>query len=110
MSVKRRNHGRSKHGRGHVKFVRCGNCGRACGKDKAVKRFTVRNIVDASSQRDIKEASAYETYTLPKLFIQQIYCIACAIHSRTVRVRSVEARKIRINPRRIAVPAGGNRA
>ena len=29
-------------------------------EDKAVKRFQVRNIVDASSQRDIRDASVYE--------------------------------------------------
>ena len=28
-------------------------------KDKAVKRFNVKDIVDASSKRDIKEAYAY---------------------------------------------------
>ena len=109
MSVKRRNHGRSKHGRGHVKNVRCGNCGRCVGKDKAIKRFTVRNIVDASSQRDIREASAYESYTLPKLFIQQIHCISCGIHARVVRVRSVEARKVRVVPRRVAPGAAASR-
>ena len=31
-------------------------------KDKAIKRFTVRNIVDASSQRDIRDASLYQQY------------------------------------------------
>ena len=29
-------------------------------KDKAIKRFTVRDIVDASSKRDIGEAKAFE--------------------------------------------------
>ena len=28
--------------------------------DKAIKRFTVRDIVDASSKRDIGEAKAFE--------------------------------------------------
>jgi small subunit ribosomal protein S26e len=109
MSVKRRNHGRSKHNRGHVRNLRCNNCGRCISKDKAIKRFTVRNMVDASSQRDIREASAYEQYTLPKLFIQQVYCISCGIHARVVRVRSVEARKIRVVPRRAAPGAAAGR-
>jgi len=60
MTVKRRNHGRNKHGRGHVKRVRCVSTGKAIPKDKAVKRFIVRNIVETSALRDMKEASCIE--------------------------------------------------
>ena len=70
MTVKRRSHGRNKKGRGHVNRVRCASTGKAVPKDKAIKRFTVRNIVDASSQRDIRDASIYQQYMLPKLFIK----------------------------------------
>ncbi|KAK7254209.1 hypothetical protein SO694_00008566 [Aureococcus anophagefferens] len=52
--------------------------GKAIPKDKAIKRFIVRNIVDASSMRDIRDASAYETYALPKIYIKQYYCIEAA--------------------------------
>mmetsp|Transcript_3030 Transcript_3030/g.4771 ORF Transcript_3030/g.4771 Transcript_3030/m.4771 type:complete len:107 (-) Transcript_3030:54-374(-) len=101
MTVKRRNHGRNKHGRGHVKRVRCASTGKAIPKDKAIKRFIVRNIVDASSLRDIREASAYTDYALPKLYIKMYYCVEAAVHQRIVRGRSREARRIRKAPERV---------
>jgi small subunit ribosomal protein S26e len=100
MTVKRRAHGRNKKGRGHVKRVRCVSTGKAIPKDKAIKRFVVRNIVDASSLRDIREASAYENYALPKLYIKMYYCVEAAVHQRIVRGRSKTDRKVRTRPER----------
>ena len=81
-------------------FQRCASTGKAIPKDKAIKRFIVRNIVDASSLRDIKEASAYQEYQLPKLYLKMYYCVEAAVHQRIVRGRSKEARKIRTPPER----------
>mmetsp|Transcript_7767 Transcript_7767/g.11648 ORF Transcript_7767/g.11648 Transcript_7767/m.11648 type:complete len:141 (+) Transcript_7767:188-610(+) len=100
MTVKRRNHGRNKKGRGHVKRVRCVSTGKAIPKDKAIKRFIVRNIVDASSLRDIKEASALTDYQLPKLYLKMYYCVEAAVHQRIVRGRSKVNRRIRTPPPR----------
>ncbi len=54
-------------------------------------------MVDASSKRDIKEASAYDVdeFYIPKIYIKQMYCVSCAIHARVVRVRSCGGRRER---------------
>ena len=97
MPKKRRNGGRGKKNKGLSKVVNCCNCGRVVGKDKAIKRFQARNMVDASSKRDIKENSAYaeEDFYMPRIYIKQEYCVSCAVHHRIVRVRSVTDRKVR---------------
>ncbi|CAG8571211.1 11365_t:CDS:10 [Funneliformis mosseae] len=86
LTTKRRNHGRNKHGRGHVKPVRCSNCARCVPKDKAIKRFTVRNMVESAAIRDITDASVYQ-----------------------VRVRSREGRRNRAPPPRIRYNKDGKK-
>ena len=97
MTSKRRNNGRSKHGRGRTTPVHCINCGRIAPKDKAVKRFVVRNMLDAASARDVAENSAIygSGLAMPKTYHKNRYCIACAVHKKISRGRSRENRKIR---------------
>ena len=97
MPKKRRNGGKDRCGRGHVGWVRCSNCGRCVPKDKAVKKYQVRNMVEAAAHGDLAAASVYPsgTYTLPKVYIKQQYCISCAVHARYVRSRSKEKRRVR---------------
>lgn len=101
MPSKRRNNGRNKKNKGHADTVRCTNCGRVVSKDKAIKRFQQRNMVDASSKRDIQENYAYNTadFQMPKIYVKLSYCVSCAIHARIVRNRKNEDRKLRYTTR-----------
>lgn len=98
MPKKRRNNGRNKNNKGRSIGVHCANCTRLCPKDKAIKRFIIKNMVDGSSKRDIEDASAYnseENTGMPKLYVKNQWCVACAIHARIVRVRSTEDKRVR---------------
>ena len=101
MPSKRRNNGRSKKNRGKTKPMRCHNCSRVVPKDKAIKKYTVRDLIDASSKEDLRQASVYtkegNIFVVPKLHMKLYYCVSCAIHARIVRGRSrVDRRKRKI--------------
>ena len=97
MPKKRRNNGRNKANKGNSISVNCTNCTRLVPKDKAIKRYIIKNMVDGSSKRDIEDASAYndENAQMPKLYIKNQWCVACAIHARIVKVRSTDEKRVR---------------
>jgi small subunit ribosomal protein S26e len=71
-------------------------------QDKIIKRFMVKDFFDASTKKDLTDASAYpglagtnQGLLMPKLYLKNQYCISCAIHLRVVRVRNSEDRKQR---------------
>jgi small subunit ribosomal protein S26e len=95
MTVKRRNHGRAKKGRGHVKPVHCDKCHALTPRDKIIKRFKVVPLVEQASYDDLRDNTIYETFEVPRISYKNFYCVSCACHAKIVRVRSAEARKIR---------------
>ena len=96
MPQKRRNCGRAKMNAGRKQTVNCMNCGRLVPKDKAIKRFMIKNMVDASSSKDVLDNCIFKDYELPKTYQKCFYCVSCAVHRRIVRVRNVNVRRERM--------------
>merc|ERR1712216_66946 len=96
MTKKRRNNGRAKNSRGHVRRVYCELTGTMVPKDKAIKKYEIKDVyLEKSTERDLQKASAIDGYALPKIYRKMYYCISAALHSGKVCVRSREMRRIR---------------
>ena len=93
MPKKRKNGGKCRHNRGSYKSVRCDISGAIVPKDKAVIGYIVRNIVGASGMKDLKDASYYDRYAVPKLFTKSHACISSAVHRKLVRCQPKKDRK-----------------
>jgi small subunit ribosomal protein S26e len=76
-----------------VKRVRCEASGVLVPKDKAVKRFIVRNIVDASAIRDIQDSSVVDgAQPLPNMPVGMLRPASCSYTSCDAAVHVVKQR------------------
>lgn len=75
--------------------IQCDKCGAVVPKDKAIKRFRIQPLVEQASFDDLKLATIYEVFEVPRIGYKSQYCVSCACHAKIVRVRSAQGRRIR---------------
>lgn len=87
MTKKRRNGGHRVRNRGRVIRVNCNNCGCRVAKDKAIIKKLNRCIINGNIQKDIMDASVIPNYIIPKIHINEYYCISCGVHMKIKQFR-----------------------
>jgi small subunit ribosomal protein S26e len=84
MTKKRRNNGHRHRNCGKVPSLRCDGCNSMVAKDKAIYKNINKSIIEPSIINDIKKASVYDNYTIPKFHTKLNFCISCAVHRKLV--------------------------
>lgn len=87
MPKKRKNGGKNRHNRGNVRSITCDVTGKRVPKDKAVKRFYSKPLINSHHMKDIKDASYYHRFQAPRLYKQQKFSVKSAQYHRVVKRR-----------------------
>ena len=69
MTKKRKNNGHRVRNCGHVHRLRCDVCFASVAKDKAIIKDIEKSIISSSIINDIKKASVYDNYKIPKIYV-----------------------------------------
>merc|ERR1711911_505181 len=96
MPKKRRNNGRrsNKH-RGSVSNVNCSKCHSCVRKDKAIRKITIRPLLDYGARHDFEKAQAQGHALTFKTVTHGYYCMSCARHMRVVRASAKNPEELR---------------
>lgn len=89
MTKKRKSGGRSKGSKGKGGLVQCSACGRMVPSDKAKKQTKYVTLIDPTLARELRKEGTF----IPRQRVTKIYCVSCAVHRGSVKIRSKADRK-----------------
>ena len=91
LPKKRVSRGRTKGSKGKSGRVQCTNCGQSVPVDKAKKHTARVSLVEPMLARELRSAGSYIATSKTIKY----YCISCAVHYGTVKVRAQAERRDR---------------
>ncbi len=89
MTKKRKSGGRSKGSKGKGGLTQCSSCGRLVPSDKVKKETKYVTLIDPTLARELRK----EGTQIPRERRVKYYCVSCAVHRGSVKIRSKETRK-----------------
>ena len=89
MTKKRKSGGRSKGAKGKGGLVQCSACSRQVPEDKAKKQTKYVTLVDPMLARELRKEGTF----IPRQKVTNYYCVSCAVHRGSVKIRSKDDRK-----------------